>query len=216
MMNNFTQIICVVGKSNPDGILMLGTGFIISRSGLIVTTKHVVGSDDSRLVLLMPHINLFDEYQDISNTRCNAVPIKIKEIDPIKDLCILQAIGITCNSILPTLGSLDNVHIGDKVNIFGFPHCVEGRRVLTYQETEIGAKILLDSNGVKSKHAVINTQSRPGQSGSMIYHQPTNSVVGVLTGAYAPHSGISIGGINPRELHQTSHCISAEYINKML
>jgi hypothetical protein len=217
-MNVFTQIVVVIGRINPNGVQMLGTGFLITKDGKIITTKHVVGTDDSRLVLLAPHIKNINEYQDTSDNRCAPVPLKVIEIDPIKDLCIVKA-DILFDGNLPVLGSFDEINVGEKIGIFGFPHCVENRRVLTYQETEIGAKILLESHSIKSKHAVINTQSRPGQSGSLIFSPRINKIVGVLIGGYAPLNAgghISLGGINPRELNQTTQCISAEYIKEML
>lgn len=116
------------------------------------------------------------------------------------------------------MGSFDEINIGEELRIFSFPHCVAGRRVLTFQKAELRAKILLESNSIKSKHGVINTQARPGQSGALIFSDRTKNIVGVLIGAYAPiqRGGISLGGINPQELHQTTHCISAEYIKEML
>ena len=125
---------------------------------------------------------------------------------------------MTFNGQLPQLGSFDDDEVGAEIGIYGFPHCVEGRRALTFQKAEIGAKVLLASGGIKSKHAVINIQSRPGQSGSLIFSPHNQRISGVLMGAWAPKSsgGISLGGINPRELHQTTHCISAEYIREML
>lgn len=216
-MNLFTQIVVVIGKITPNGVSMLGTGFIITNDGKIVTTKHVVGSDPSNLVILAPHITDINSYQDTSDTRCQPIQTNVLEMDPIKDLCVLNA-DITFSGILPQLGSFDEVNVGEKVGIFGYPHCVAGRRVLTFQETEIGAKVLLESNSIKSKHAVINTQARPGQSGGIIFSSRLGKVIGILVGAYAPNQGggISLGGINPQELHQTTHCISAEYINDML
>lgn len=216
-MNVFTQIVVTVGQITQNGIGMLGTGFIISNDGKIVTTKHVVGTDSSRLVVLMPHINNINAYQDTSDTRCQPVPVEVLEIDPLKDLCILKA-DIKFYGKLPDLGSFDDVNVGEELGIFSFPHCVAGRRVLTFQKAELGAKVLLDSNSIKSKHGVINTQARPGQSGALIFSSRTQNIVGVLIGAYAPiqAGGISLGGINPQELHQTTHCISAEYIKEML
>lgn len=216
-MNIFTQIVVVVGKITPNAVSMLGTGFIISNDGKIATSKHVVGSDPSNLVILAPNISDANVYQDTSDTRCQTVPTTVLEMDPIKDLCILKA-DITFSGILPQIGSFDEVNVGEKVGIFSYPHCVAGRRVLTFQETEIGAKILLESNSIKSKHAVINTQARPGQSGGVIFSPRLNKIVGVLVGAYAPSQGggILLGSINPQELHQTTHCISAEYLNEMI
>lgn len=42
------------------------------------------------------------------------------------------------------------------------------------------------------------------------------NVIGILVGGYSISSGISLGGINPFELNQTSFCLSAQYINEML
>ncbi|NEW78732.1 MAG: trypsin-like peptidase domain-containing protein [Gelidibacter sp.] len=216
-MNIFTQIIVVIGKITPNGVSMLGTGFIISNNGKIATTKHVVGSDPTNLVILAPNIADINAYQDTSDTRCNPIPTTVLEMDPIKDLCILKA-EITFSGTLPQIGSFDEVNVGEKVGIYSYPHCVAGRRVLTFQETELGAKVLLESNSIKSKHAIINTQARPGQSGGVIFSPRLSKIIGVLVGAYAPNQGggISLGGINPQELHQTTHCISAEYLNDMI
>jgi hypothetical protein len=212
----FTQQVVTIGKVTPQHIEMLGTGFFISKNK-IATTRHVVGNQSDGLVILAPHINDINSYQDTSDTRCQPIQAKISEIDPIKDLAILEIDG-ELNGDLPQIGGFDDVNVSEEIGIFGFPHSVEGRRVLTFQKAEIGAKVLLESNGIKSKHAVINIQSRPGQSGSLVFSPRLNKIVGILIGAYAPDNagGISLGGINPRELHQTTHCISAEYLKEML
>lgn len=215
-MNIFTQLVYVVGKVTPNHVEMLGTGFLVSGQGHIATTHHVTGSADSNLVVLAPHINNLNSYQDLSDTRCQTIPVSVQEIDPIRDLAILKA-NINFSGPIPRLGSFDDDNVGDEVGIFGFPHCVEGRRALTFQKAELGAKVLLETNGIKSKHAVINTQARPGQSGSLVFSPKDESISGVLVGAWVPgQGGISLGGINPRELHQTTQCVSAEYLKDMM
>ncbi len=89
--------------------------------------------------------------------------------------------------------------MGEAAGIFGFPHCVEGRRALTYQRAEIGAKVPMESEGVRTKHAVINTQARPGQSGSLVVSAANSAMLGILIGAWAPKLGgkVLVGGINP-------------------
>jgi hypothetical protein len=195
---------------------MLGTGFIISPGGLIATTAHNININDKNLVIIRPNINSIESYQDTTDLKCKSISVKLKEIDPIRDIAILEG-DFKYTGFLPTIGSFDIDKVGDEVGIFGFPHCVEGRRVFTFQKTEIGAKILLEANSIKSKYAVINTQSRPGQSGSLVFSFKNYTISGILIGAYAPaNRGISLGGINPRELHQTTNCISAEYLKEMI
>ena len=121
-------------------------------------------------------------------------------------------------SRISAIGTLDEVNVGDEVELLGYPHCVNDwqMHILTLQRTIIGAKILRESNGLKYKYAILNVQTRPGQSGSLVFCPSLQKVVGILVGGYAPNSGISLGGINPYELNQTSFCLSAEYINEML
>jgi hypothetical protein len=215
-MNIFTQLVYVIGKVTPDHVEMLGTGFLISSDGRIATTHHVTGSSDQNLVILAPHTLDINSYQDLSDTHCKPIQAIVEEVDPVRDLAILRA-DLTFGGALPEIGSFDNNSVGDEVGIFGFPHCVQGRRTLTFQRAELGAKVLIESNGVSSKHGVINIQSRPGQSGSLVFSPKDGSISGVLVGAWVPGpAGISLGGINPHELHQTTQCISAEYLRDML
>ena len=217
MMFNFTQITLLVGKYNKNtGIVdMLGTGFLVSTDGKVVTARHVIGNEINDLCVLLPNISNINVYQDISDSSCRPVNAIIEDINPITDLCILKS-DLNYNGILPQLESLDNISVGEKIGMFGFPHCVLGRRVLTYQETEIGAKMYLETASIKSKYATINIQTRPGQSGSLIFSLQSGAIIGLLIGTYAPSSGFVIAGINTHELNQTSYCISANYIKEML
>lgn len=216
-MYDFTQITLVIGKRDKaSGVVrMLGSGFLVSNDGKIVTARHVVGNETEGLCVLLPHIPNINAYQDVSDFSCHSAPAIVEDINPITDLCILK-IDLLFRGKLPTLESLDSISVGEKIGMFGFPHCVMGRRVLTYQETEIGAKMLLETSGIKSKYATINIQTRPGQSGSLVFNLKTGAIIGLLIGAYAPSSGVIITGINPHELNQTSYCISANHIREML
>lgn len=213
---NFTQNTLIIGRITSKGIDMLGTGFLVSNSGKIATARHVVGNITEGLCILMPHISDINAYQDVADHRCQPIQAVIEDINPVTDICLLQGVGLSFEGILPKLDSLDNVRVGEKIGMFGFPHCVMGRRVLTYREAEIGAKMLLETSGVKSKYATLNMQTRPGQSGSLVLSLRTGNIVGMLIGTYAPSCGVIIAGINPHELNQDSYCISASYISEML
>lgn len=194
---------------------MLGTAFLASNDGKIATTCHVAGRSDSNLVVLRPHVSNMNQWQDLTDTNCQPIHVRLIEVDPVRDLAILKA-EIFYSGVLPALGSFDNLSVGDALDIYGFPHCVDGRRALTFQSAELGAKVLMASGGTKSKHAVVNIQARPGQSGSPIYSKQTKQIAGMLIGAWAGGGSVSINGMNIAAMHQTTHCISAEGLREMI
>lgn len=212
----FYNFALTIGRITPQGVNMLGTGILLTGDGLIATTHHVIGNDASNLVALLPRTGNANDFQDLSDTQCQLVNATVSEIDPVRDIAIIKT-TLHYPSTLPKLGSFDASKMGDSVNIFGYPHCTHGRRAFTLQVTEIGAKVLMDSHGIKSKHAVINVQARPGQSGSPVVEPSSGTVLGMVIGAWVPNqNGLRLGDINPYELHQTTHCISAHHIQEML
>lgn len=214
-MDHFTQRVLLVGRAAPGTVSLLGTAFFVGLDGLVVTSRHVVGNDVNSLVVIIPNISTLNGYQDVSDKQCDYVSAKVIDVNPIADLVLLKIEGRTADVL--SLGSLDEVAVGDVLDIYGFPHCLDGRRVLTYQNATVGAKVLLNSSSFKIKHAVINIQTRPGQSGSLVFNPKTKKIVGLLSGTYAPEGGgMLIMGMNPAELNQTSHIVSAEYIREML
>jgi len=210
------NIVFTIGRICPDGVSLLGTCFLINRPNTIVTAAHVTGNDDNNLVICLPKANV-DGYQDTSDRRVRYIPTKIIKTDPIHDICILEANLSGALSGFEILGS-DHIHPCEKITIVGYPHCTQGRDVLTCQDATVGAKILIDSCGIKSKHIVINIQTRDGQSGSPVFRDADSKLIAMIIGSYAPggSGGISLGGIDPQTLHQTTHAISSEYIINML
>ena len=173
---------------------------------------------DTNLVLVMPRISRLSQYQDTSNNNVQWVPARIVAIDPVRDLAVLEIDGQIEIRRGGVEGS-DQVEPGARIATLGFPHSSDaGRFVLTQQDTTVGVRVLISSNGVASKHLVLNVQTRPGQSGSPVISYETGSIVAVVVGSFAPSGagGISLGGIDPQTLHQTTHAISAEYLIGMI
>jgi len=209
--------VVVVGAVNAGEVRFLGTGFFVSNDK-IITSRHVINGFSSNLVVSPSEIDDFNYYQDTTINNFKCVSVDVIEEDPIRDLCVLKLKGASFSGPAIVLSSLDNVSVCEEVGILGFPHCNENRKVLTFQTARVGAKVLLSSGNIKSKHAVINIQTRPGQSGSLIFDLNNNSVIGILVGAYANNSmgSVMVGGINPADLHQTTYVVSAEYAKEML
>jgi S1-C subfamily serine protease len=213
---NLHNLVYTVGRITPNGVSLLGTCFLLNRNGLLVTASHVVNNDDKNLVIFITQNNNLNIYQDTSNNKGSTISAKIYKVDPVRDICILKCEANVISSI--KIGGSDDINVTENVAIIGFPHCTDGRQILTYQNTIIGAKVLIESSGIKSKHLILNIQTRPGQSGSPIFRLSDLTLIGMILGAYSPNGGggVLIGGIDPQSLNQTTHAVSTEYILSML
>ncbi len=214
---DISYVVHPVGRITPNGVSLLGTAFFINKPGFLATAAHVVNNNDNNLCVIMNKVNSIQDYQDTSNNQVNWIPAKIKEINPLYDVCLLEVSEKVQSTF--ELISTDSVHVGENISLFGYPHCDHGRMVLTQQNTSVGAKILINSSGINAKNIVLNIQSRPGQSGSPIVIHDSRSIAAMLIGSYAPqanHGSISLGGIDPQTLHQTTHAVSAAYIKEMI
>tara|TARA_R110002072_G_C7867750_1_gene526997 strand:+ start:76 stop:729 length:654 start_codon:yes stop_codon:yes gene_type:complete len=210
------KVVYTIGRITPNGINLLGTCFLLNKAGLFATASHVTSNDNNNLVIFISGNTDLTTYQDTTNNQGQTVPASIYKVDPIRDICILKIDSQALSNL--QIGGTDDIKVSDNVGIVGFPHCVNGRNILTFQSTEVGAKVLIESSGIKSNHLVLNVQTRPGQSGSPIFRLSDSKLIGMIIGSYVPGGGggISLGGVDPHTLHQTTHAVSSEYILKMI
>lgn len=98
--DNFVQLTPPTGKQEIGG----GTGFIISKDGLIVTNKHVVSDNDA-------------EYTVLLNNR-KSYAAKVTATDPMNDLAFVK---IETTEDLPTLqlGDSEALQVGQTVIAIG-------------------------------------------------------------------------------------------------
>lgn len=213
--SGISNVVLLLGRQGPGGAQLFGTAFALNKPGFFATASHVVGTDDNGLVLALKSLTSLNDYQDTGDNSILMLPVKLHAIDPFHDLAVLRADAPGTSNII--IGGADQAPVGTAISSFGFPHADHGRMVLTQQDAEIGARVLIASGGIKAKHLVLNTQARPGQSGSPVFRRSDGLLVGILIGSYAPGGGggISLGGVDPNTLHQTTHAVSAEYLSKM-
>lgn len=206
--------VVALARNSPSGGQLLGTAFALGGDR-IATAYHVVGPSDRDLVMLIPRLVHLNTYQDADSAPF--LPLRMVAADPVRDLCVLKMPEGNFMTIPYGLPGSDALPVGGPVVILGFPHAPQGRYVLTHQRAHIGARLMLSSAGQENKHFVLNTQTRPGQSGSPVFDETMTQVVGVLIGSFAPGGGgaISLGGVDPATLHQTTHAISSEYLRDM-
>jgi S1-C subfamily serine protease len=211
------QVVLVLGRMSAGSAAVLGTCFAVGPK-YFATAAHVTGPSDEGLIVALGKTSDIADYQDTTDSTARFAPVKIVNYDPVRDVCILAMSDGTVQFGYALTGS-DDVRPGDAVVSLGYPHADHGRVVLTQQNSAVGARVLLGAHGTKTKHIVLNTQTRPGQSGGPVFTSDGRRVCAMVVGGYTPMqggSGISLGGIDPQTLHQTTHAVSAEYIRALL
>lgn len=213
------NVVLPVGRLGSGGVSLLGTCFGVGPRKF-ATAAHVTGPSDEGLVAIVGRLTSLADYQDTTNPQVNTIALKIVNYDPIHDVSILEIVDTTpVMTFGYSLGSTDEVAPGTPVISLGFPHADHGRLVLTQQSSIVGARILLGVSGLKIKNIVLNTQTRPGQSGGPVFTGDGGRVCAMILGGYKPAGAggsVIIAGIDPQTIHQTTHAVSAEYISELL
>jgi len=163
----------------------LGSGVIVSDEGYVLTNNHVVeGADDIQIVLS-------------DGRRLRA---KVRGTDPESDLAVLKADGKNLPAI--TLGSLDNVKVGDSVlalgNPFGFGNTVTHGIVSALGRNHLGINRFED---FIQTDAPVN----PGNSGGALVDSGGN-LIGVNSAIFSnsPNGGsLGIGFAIPVSIART-------------
>ena len=213
------QVVLPIARQGPGGMLVpLGTCFAVGPHKF-ATAAHVTGPSDDGVVAIVGRADNIAAYQDTTNQSAQAASLRIVNYDPIHDICILELVHDGTIMFGYQIGSSDAAVPGSPVLSLGFPHADHGRLVLTQQSSMVGARILLGVESAKVKHLVLNTQTRPGQSGGPVFTGDGRTVCAMVVGGYSPagaSGSISLAGIDPQTLHQTTHAVSAEYIRELL
>jgi len=162
-----------------------GTGFIISKDGLVLTNQHVVGPS---------------EYLALQFDQKRKIPAVLLAADPERDVAVLW-----CNlSAIPEAISLD-IAKPDELN----PPLVEGEKVFTIGSPLNQQKVLTSGIAGKiEKTAIISDINiNHGNSGGPLFNSQ-GQVVGITTfGDFTSQGGPGISGI--LRIEEASSAISA-------
>jgi S1-C subfamily serine protease len=207
---NIGRVVLPLGRIQVGGsITPLGTCFAVG-SRRFATAAHVVGPSDEGLIAIVGRTDSLSDYQDTTDTSVSGTLLKLVAYSPLHDVAILEFVDPSNTMMFGySLGVLDELRVGTPVVSLGYPHADHGRLVLTQQATMVGARVLLGAGGVKIKHAVLNTQTRPGQSGGPVFTADGRRVCAMVTGGYAPtgaQGSISLGGDRPTDIASNHPC----------
>lgn len=104
---------------NPEGEGVIGTGFLVDKSGLVLSNWHVTEGAKQMFIWTLPDKGALD------------AQILFKEIDPyygqvvaenkLEDLALIKVSGLPSSIVPVELGSNQEVDIGDNVYAIGHP-----------------------------------------------------------------------------------------------
>jgi serine protease Do len=184
----------VVIEGETDSGAVLGSGFIVSKDGKIVTNLHVI-SDLKAVRVYAASGEIFDR-------------VSVVATDERRDLAIVQVAGFDLPAL--ELGNSNAVTVGERVVVVGSPRGLEGTvtaGILSSVRESEGFKVL-------QTDAAVN----PGNSGGPLVNE-RGQVVGVvsfkLRSAEGLNFAIPINYVRSR-LNKTHEPVSLEQMRKGL
>jgi hypothetical protein len=156
---NLPSVVTLIAVDDRDQPLALGSGFFITRDGVVVTNAHVVGG--AAKVLL--------RWRGQSGTA-----LKIVNFSRKHDLVTLQTSFTTTPPVL--LGDSEAVSVGQDVVVLGNPHGLEG----TVSTGIVGGLRTLNN----TRFLQITAPISPGSSGGPVF-DAQGRVVGIATATSA-------------------------------
>jgi len=156
-------VVLIVGLDANKQAVVLGTGFLVTPSGVLVTNYHVVQGVYPAQVKLASG-DVFDS-------------LSVIDTDERKDIAVLKVKGFNLPAV--TLGDSDAVKPGDKVTVIGNPKGLEGSVTDGLVSAVRDIKDILPSQeGYKVMQ--ISAAISPGSSGSPVFNE-CGRVVGIAT-----------------------------------
>jgi serine protease Do len=164
----------------------LGTGFLVSREGHVVTNYHVVEKNTRLQATLFRRVQGADGRTTFEKSECRGV--RIVALQPLRDLALLQIDASEVKGGLPepvVVNDRDDLRVGDLVFAIGNPAGLE--RSVT-QGIVSSTTRTIDQLRLIQTDASIN----PGNSGGPIFNA-RGEVVGVVCAGASVFQGLAFG-----------------------
>jgi len=164
-INSVYMIVCPKTSSR-------GTGFLI-KTGQIITNEHVVRD------CLVSEIYAYSSYR-------KKISFRQIILDEKRDLAILIPVEKINGGL--SLGSDDNILVGELVSTWGFPLEYIGPAPILSVGYLSGFKAYKKDGSEKDiiKHLVVNGAFNPGNSGGPLFISHDNRVIGIVVSKHAP------------------------------
>ncbi len=189
------SVVLIVASSGGGGGSMLGTGSIITQSGVVITNAHVVV--DSATGRPFPSVRVYTKPDEVtgslSRDLVNPHEAKVAAYDKDLDLAVLKVKGLSAGQGIITFANDREIMVGEEVVAIGHPE-QGGLWTLTYGR--ISSQISNQSK-VKGKNVFqTDTSLNRGNSGGPLLDR-RGYMVGVNTNIARRGSGdLAITGVN--------------------
>ncbi len=169
----FTGDEAMMGLSHPQLVRGQGSGFIIDRSGIILTNAHVVDRADKVTVILKDGRSLEG---------------KVQGVDPVTDLAVVKVSGAK-NLPIAQMGDSDIIKVGDWAIAVGNPFGLDNTVTLGIVSTLKRASATVGMTDKRLDFIQTDAAINPGNSGGPLLNAK-GQVIGINTAIRADAMGI--------------------------
>ena len=179
-----TRVVAIC-SDKPDTKNILGTGFIATKYGLVVTADHVIFNEQKNRV----YKNLFCSWPTYPEPLWFRLSItkRFKQGERGRDIALLQIIPDSRVTSYPFLEIGDEFEIGDPVLIIGFPLVFE--KIYHWPLFRRGIIASTRYTYQDSRVIVLDLPAVDGYSGSPVFNLKNKKVVGIIKGGSAQRQG---------------------------
>jgi len=179
-----TRVVAIC-SDKPDTKNILGTGFIATKHGLVVTADHVIFNEQKNRV----YKNLFCSWPTYPEPLWFRLSItqRFKQGAKGRDIALLQIMPDSRVKSYPFLEIGDEFEIGDPVLITGFPLVFE--KIYHWPLFRRGIIASTRYKYQDNRVIVLDLPAVDGYSGSPVFNLRTKKVVGILKGGSAQRKG---------------------------
>lgn len=181
-----------VNEERTENKVSIGTGFSISKDGLIITAYHII--EDAKII-------------NVHLKKGSFVSAKVLHSDPVNDLAVLKVETSTPNFL--QLAQMRSVKTGDRVFTMGFPVSSVLGQELKYTEGVVSS---LSGIGDASSFLQITVPIQPGNSGGPLVNEK-GEVVGIITSTVAILPFIKESGTLPQNVNWA---VKSDYLRPMI
>ena len=158
--------------------LFLGSGTVIGSNGLILTNKHVIDGCIGCLVAFVKNAS------DIPNFTNSSPVAGILKVSSYEDMAVLKIINYNVSSWVDvTKGNSSNLHLNDRVNIYGYPDEEYYGKTITSTSGDFSGY----GTGTNSNYLKTTAMMDHGVSGGGTYLND-GTFIGMATGGYSTGS----------------------------